>query len=129
MMNNYGKDQGPDPEVQTAIQRLTRIELSPLEEAMFQSWATANQLEEFVEPQDGSGVDIRELYQQSGGKVMPPGQLKSQIEKESAMECLMKAQEAHDAQSPMGLASEAGLDLSQGFGSGMSGLTNPDEQV
>jgi hypothetical protein len=89
--------QGPDPAVMLAIQRLVQTELSPLEEVIFKSWMEANQLEE----QPDVPFDYRGLYQQTGGKVYAPGQLGSQIAHQNAMDTLTRAQADHDAASPM----------------------------
>jgi len=97
MMNK--QSQGPDPEILNAINRLKQTELSPLEEVIYNSWAQANGLEEGGEGTEG--FDFRDLYMQTGGKVFPPGQLKSMAEKQGAMEMLMGAQKDHDASSPM----------------------------
>lgn len=102
MMNN--KSQGPDPAVEQAIQRLSRTELTPLEEVIFQSWAQANQLDDVDNPENQT--DFRAIYKETGGKVMPPGQLKNESDKESAIMTLMEAQKAHDAQSPMKMMME-----------------------
>lgn len=97
--------QGPDPAIGEAIHTLNRSELSPLEETMFQAWATANQLEDTDSPENT--MDFRQVYQQTGGKVMPPGELKRKAEKMSAIQTLMQAQEAHDSSSPMKLMMDA----------------------
>lgn len=88
----------PDPAVTEAIGHLTRTQLSPLEEVMFNSWAGANQLEP---DQPDNTFDYRKLYQQTGGKVFAPGELKNQTDRMSAIETLMKAQEAHEGASPV----------------------------
>lgn len=120
-MNTMNKAQGPDPAVLEAIARLQRSELDPLEEVMFQSWAVANQIDD---PETG-GLDLRKIYQQTGGKVLPPGQLKQTVEKAAAMDTVKKAQEAHDQASPMKLLME-NIDLQQNpidsMTSGMEGL-------
>jgi hypothetical protein len=86
-MNNSKQNQGPDPAVMEAIQRLVQTELSPLEEVIFKSWMDANQLEESPDVP----FDYRGLYQQTGGKVFAPGQLGSQIAHQNAMETLARA--------------------------------------
>ena len=84
---------GPDPAVQEAIQRLTQTQLSPLEETLFQAWMKAHEMDNA----EASGFDFRKLYQDSGGKVMPPSEMKNMVD----IETIMKAQEAHDAASPI----------------------------
>lgn len=100
MNNSKNASNGPDPAVHEAIHGLNRTELSPLEETMFQAWASANQLDEHVDSPD-SALDMRDLYKRTGGKVQPPGQLKREAEKASHIQTLMEAQEAHDASSPI----------------------------
>lgn len=100
--------QGPDPAVMEAIQRLVQTELDPLQEVIFQQWMTANQLEE----DPSSPFDYRGLYQQTGGKVHAPGELGSQVAKQSAIQTLMQAQEAHDSMSPIKHLMDAGGDPS-----------------
>jgi hypothetical protein len=119
---------GPPPEVFDAINRLKRTELSPLEEAMFKAWAAANQIED----PDGEGqgpLDLRVIYQQTGGRVLPPGQLLNHMEKTGAIDTLMRAQEQHDQTSPMSVAADSGVDInslssSLDMGGGDPGLTN-----
>lgn len=111
MMNQQN---GPDPEVQEAIHRLHRTELSPLEEVMFQSWAAANQVEDADSAENK--LDMRAIYQKTGGKVLPPGQLKNHAERTTDIQTLMKAQEAHDATSPIKAMMEHGqTDPTGGF--------------
>lgn len=90
---------GPDPSVQDAIGRLNRTELSPLEETMFQAWAKANDIAKPDAP-DG-GIDLRQIYKQTGGQMQPPGTLKNHIEKSSAIQTIMDAQHAHNQASPI----------------------------
>lgn len=89
----------PDAAVQQAIQKLSQVELSPLEEQLFKGWLAANGMEEGKDMDDS--MDYRKVYKDSGGKVLPTGQLQKQLEKESAIQTLMKAQEAHEAASPI----------------------------
>jgi hypothetical protein len=105
-MNPVTKQQGPDPAVQEAINRLGQTQLSPLEEVMYNSWASANGLD--PESNDMS-VDLRGVYQQTNGKVMPPGMLKNQAQRATDMNTLQQAQEAHDATSPRKLAESQGV--------------------
>ena len=78
-----------------AIHRLTRTQLSPLEEALFQSWAKAHNLADTDGKSDK--FDYRAVYKQSGGQVMPPDNLKKMAD----IETLMKAQEEHEKESPI----------------------------
>lgn len=130
MNNPKLKQQGPDPAVMEAIQRLVQTDLDPLQEVIFKSWMEANQLEE----QPDQPFDYRGLYQKTGGKVHAPGELSRQINHQNAVQTLMQAQEAHDKSSPVQMLMEAkggpggqpGADSSQysgdpqqDFGSGM----------
>ncbi len=127
--------QGPDPAVQEAIQRLVQTNLNPLEEVIFNSWMQANQLEE------GSDMpfDYRGLFKETGGKLFAPGELSRQINHQNAVQTLMQAQQAHDSASPIKHLMDAGGDPSQFSGDpaqdfssqpsgdvGM-GFDNPDE--
>ncbi len=122
--------QGPDPAVQQAIQRLVQTELSPLEEVIFQSWMQANQLEESPD----MPFDYRGLYQETGGKVHAPGQLGSQIAHQNAIQTMMQAQQQHDSASPIKALMDAGGDpnvlgggeapMDSGMGGGM-GMSDP----
>ena len=120
-MTNSPKQNGPDPAIEEAIHRLSRTELSPLEETMFQAWSTANQVEDGDSPENS--LDLRKVYQQTGGKVLPPNQLKRHVEKSTDIQTLMKAQEAHDSTSPIKAMMEAGLgpDGQQSSAGGYSG--------
>lgn len=109
MPMNPKAQQGPDPAVFDAIGRLNRSELSPLEETMFQAWAQANQIDD-PDGQDGAGMDLRQTYTQTGGRVLPPGELKKAHEKSSAIKTIMDAQKAHENGSPIKAMMEAGLD-------------------
>lgn len=115
---------GPDPAIHDAIHRLTRTELSPLEEAMFQAWSSANQVEDGDNAENG--VDLRNIYKQTGGKVLPPGQLKGHVEKAGDIQTLMKAQEAHDQASPIKAMMDAGMNGIPQLGSFPS---NPSEDM
>jgi hypothetical protein len=79
--------------VEQAMKRLTQTQLSPLEEALFQGWMKAHDME----GADESDFDFRKLYQETGGKVMPPSEMKQMVDIDS----IMKAQEAHDSSSPI----------------------------
>lgn len=88
-----------DPNVDEAIHRLNQTELSPLEEAMFQSWSGANDVQDYGGPHNG--MDFRGIYKQTGGKMFPPGILKQHADREEAIQTMMKAREAHAAADPM----------------------------
>ena len=123
-MNNpkMKPQQGPDPQVMSAIQRLVQTNLSPLEEVIFKSWMEANQLEESPD----APFDYRGLYKNTGGKVFAPGELGNQISHQSAVSTLMQAQEMHDQQSPVKYLMDAGGDPSALGGGGFSGEPQAD---
>jgi len=110
---------GPDPAVQEAVYGLNRTELSPLEETMYQSWTAANQLEDQNTPD--SPFDMRDIYKQTGGKVLPPGELKRKAEKAAHIQTLMAAQEAHAAGSPIQAMMGAKQKMSGATGSILGG--------
>lgn len=117
-MNSKTKQQGPDPAVMQAIQRLAQTQLDPLQEVIFQSWLTANQVEDSDNPE--TPFDWRGLYQQTGGKVFAPGELALKVAHQNAIQTMMQAQEAHDSQSPMRLLEEA-KGSAQQIGAGLGG--------
>lgn len=101
MVNKSSSQNGPDPEVQQSATRLSQTQLSPLEEVMFNSWANANQLEDHENSE--SPFDYRGLYQSTGGKVFPPGQLKNMIQQKSDMDTMMQAHQQHEQNNPLNL--------------------------
>lgn len=105
----------PDPKIEQAARRLGQIELSPLEETMFQAWTKANQIDDPDSPD--LPLDFRQIYRDTGGKVHPPGQLKNQAQRQVDIQSLMKAQQAHDEASPIKMM----MEMHQGGGGG-----NPD---
>jgi hypothetical protein len=128
-MNNpkVKPQQGPDPAVMQAIQRLVQTQLSPLEEVIFNSWMQANQLEE----DPSMPFDYRGLYQQTGGKVFAPGELSQQVAHQNAIQTLMQAQEQHDSMSPIKHLMDAGGDpsvLGGGQPQGQSQLSGDPQQ-
>lgn len=94
----------PDPKIEQAARRLGQIELSPLEETMFQAWTKANQIDDPDSPD--LPLDFRQIYRDTGGKVHPPGQLKNQAQRQVDIQSLMKAQQAHDEASPIKMMME-----------------------
>lgn len=49
--------------------------LSPLEEALFPHWATANGIDESVHGDPNNHYDFRGMYKQTMGRVHPPGEV------------------------------------------------------
>jgi hypothetical protein len=97
-----GQRQGPDPDVTDALETLNRTELTPLEEQLFKGWMIANGMGEAESESKGTpGIDFRKIYQKTSGKVLPTGQLQKEVEKTSAIETLMKAQQSHEDASPI----------------------------
>ena len=63
-----------DGNASKAVSDLQNTKLPPLEEILFTSWAKANQVKN---PDEEAGeVDLRGIYQSTGGKVLPFGELK-----------------------------------------------------
>lgn len=60
-----GMTKEPAPQPQT--------ELSPLEEALFPHWATANGIDESAHAAPDNHYDYRGIYKQTNGQVHPPG--------------------------------------------------------
>lgn len=52
-----------------------QTKLSPIEEALFPHWATANGVDESAHSDPNNHYDFRGMYKQTGGKVMPTGTL------------------------------------------------------
>ena len=97
----------PDPAVKQAIAKLQQTQLSPLEEQLFVGWMAANGMDAEKMGNSDSPIDFRHIYKESNGKVMPTGQLQKQVEKQSAIDTIMKAQEAHNKMSPVQMMMEA----------------------
>lgn len=66
------------PQAENALHRLQDTTLSPMEEALFQGWTKANQIENPDDPNDT--VDYRGVWKASGGKILPRGELKNSAE-------------------------------------------------
>jgi hypothetical protein len=62
-----------DKQAQDSLSVLQDTTLTPMNEALFQAWAKANKIEKPDAPDDH--VDYRGIYQESGGKILPNGQL------------------------------------------------------
>jgi len=60
-----------DNRAENALSDLQDTLLSPMEEALFQSWAKANQITKPDNPEDH--VDYRGVYKEVGGQVLPRG--------------------------------------------------------
>lgn len=106
MNNPASKQQGPDPSILEAIKRLTQTQLSPLEEQLFQGWLAANGMEDPEDP--NHPIDLRGAYQESQGKVLPPGQLQKQLEQKADIDAIMQAQQAHEQASPINALMQGG---------------------
>jgi hypothetical protein len=63
-----------DAKADAALSRLQDTTLSPMEEALFKAWTKANQIQKPDAPDDT--VDYRGIYKESGGTILPNGQLK-----------------------------------------------------
>ncbi len=62
-----------DGKATTLLGRLQDTRLSPMEEALFKSWAKANKIEKPDAPDDLN--DYRGIYKQTGGLILPNGEL------------------------------------------------------
>ncbi len=62
-----------DSQAQDALSHLQDTSLTPMEEALFNAWAKANKIQKPDNPQDH--VDYRGIYKETGGKILPNGQL------------------------------------------------------
>lgn len=63
-----------DQKTNDALSHLQNTQLTPMEEALFQAWAKANQIKKPDDPTNQ--VDLRGIYQMSGGTILPNGELK-----------------------------------------------------
>jgi hypothetical protein len=77
-----------DPPTEKALNDIQDTELTPLEEALFQSWAAANQIEKPDRADDPT--DYRGIYKATNAKVLPFGQLKQITKKINAEEMLKR---------------------------------------
>lgn len=73
---------------ENAFSQMQDTALSPMEEALFKSWATANQIEKPDKP--GDNMDYRGVYKNTGGKILPPGQLKQLADTTNNQQTLMR---------------------------------------
>lgn len=64
---------------ENALAHLQDTTLNPMEEALFKTWAKANQIQKPDAPDDH--VDYRGIYKETGGAVMPNGALSRYAEK------------------------------------------------
>ena len=76
------------PQVEDTLQKMQDTKLDPLEEALFQGWAKANQIED--PDADGDIVDYRGIWKQSNGLVLPRGELKQMAEDQNQMHTLQR---------------------------------------
>ena len=63
-----------DGKADAVLSKLQDTTLTPMEEALFQAWTKANQIVKPDAPEDG--VDYRGIYKETGGAILPNGQLK-----------------------------------------------------
>lgn len=68
-MNNMTLDSKAD----AALSKLQDTTLNPMEEALFMGWSKANQIKKPDAPEDR--VDYRGIYKETGGAILPHGQL------------------------------------------------------
>jgi hypothetical protein len=77
-----------DNKADAALSKLQDTTLTPMEEALFQGWAKANQIAKPDAPENR--VDFRGIYKHTGGTVLPNGQLKRFTDKLNTEEELQK---------------------------------------
>jgi hypothetical protein len=79
-----------DGKADSMLSRLQDTDLDPMEEALFQSWTKANQIDKPDEP--GDEIDYRGIWKTTGGAVLPHGQLKrfsEQVNDENKLERIL----------------------------------------
>ena len=67
---------------ETALSKVQNTVLSPMEEALFQAWTHANGIDKPDAPDQN--VDLRGLYKNSQGMILPNSQLKQVVDKANA---------------------------------------------
>lgn len=77
------------PEAEGAMNRLQDTQLTAMEEALFKAWTQANQIEDPDNPKDM--IDYRGIWKQTGGMVLPHGELKQMAEERNATHTLQQA--------------------------------------
>lgn len=77
------------PKAEQSLQRLQDVTLSPMEEALFQAWTKANQIDKPNDPTDS--VDYRGIWKATNGQVLPRGELKVMAEMQNHSQTLEKA--------------------------------------
>lgn len=73
---------------ENAFGQMQDTALSPMEEVLFKTWTTANGIEKPDKP--GDNVDYRGLYKNTGGKILPSGQLKQMADTSNNQQTLMR---------------------------------------
>lgn len=73
---------------ENALHNLQNTKLSPMEEQLFKSWATANQVKNPDAP--GDPTDYRGIYKNTGGQVQPHGQLAQLVNAANSEQTLMR---------------------------------------
>lgn len=78
-----------DSPTEHALNKLQNTELSPMEEALFKSWAAANQIKKPDSADDPT--DYRGIWKETGGRVLPYGQLQQFANRTKNEQTLVKA--------------------------------------
>lgn len=73
---------------ENALSQLQNTSLSPMEEALFKAWTKANQIEKPDSPDNT--VDYRGVYKQTGGAILPNGELKRIAEQANSQNTLQR---------------------------------------
>jgi hypothetical protein len=77
-----------DNRAENALSDLQDTKLSPMEEVLFKTWATANQISKPDNPEDH--VDYRGIYKLTNGKILPRGELARRAKTENSHRTLTR---------------------------------------
>lgn len=78
-----------DPKAEQDLARLQDTKLNAMEEALFQAWTKANQIEDPDAPDDSN--DYRGIWKNTQGQVLPRGELKNMTDTMNLENSLQKA--------------------------------------
>ena len=98
-------------QAEAALNSLQDTQLSPMEETLFKAWTKANDIKDPDAPDDI--VDYRGIYKQTGGQVMPYGQLRDftkRLNHEDKLQRLLQQQMLDRIQKAAGSAEDAEKD-------------------
>lgn len=93
------QDATPTEGFDEALNRSRQTQLDPLSDTLFKAWAEANG----VPDPDKHPLDLKGIYQETGGKVMPPGTLQKLADQSTLQQELMKrVKGVHEIQDTLG---------------------------